>query len=180
MSSQNQKDKAISQAAATRLKMQLALAQIPLQRNQSHALEEWLDSVPLLSGDTPVQVSYGVSLTSDLKQLTWRASGSASEFIPRVVRFFDDIGVSQKERLLLAKIGQQLMPESLGYWLQARDTDLDGGWFLPKPMQLQQAFDTGLITESHQPVLEWAERHRVTDVISLERSVGESTPFTPP
>src|SRR5262245_24859057 len=111
---------ALSSALATRLKMQLALTGLTaVPESMDEDLDKWLESVPL-PPDFPdgLDAELGVSLSADLRMITWRAAGHPSGYIPKLAKYFSDVGVSPPDIGKINDAGEGLRPNKIGSWIR--------------------------------------------------------------
>lgn len=165
---------------ATYLRMQLALEQLPWATQAvTDAMHRWMGE--MLSPATffwETDVEFGVSLSADLRRLTWCVTDRSEDFIPRLAGYFEKAGVSEREMERIARIGEAIQPDRLGAWFEVLDTTFNAGWVFPVDLPLSQALahvDSG---RARDQLAAWAEQHEVTTCTRLGRAVGAGNPYT--
>ena len=165
---------------ATVLKLQLALEQLPWRTPAvAQTLHRWLGE--MLGPESPArwpEITLGVSLTADLRGLTWRVSDEAGAFIPRLARYFERAGVSEEEMERIAQAGARFQPAQLAGWFEVYDGNYNAGWAFPASLPLAQALTLTTSGPAVAPLAEWAARHAVTTCRRLGRAVGGEHPYT--
>ncbi|MEA3309304.1 MAG: hypothetical protein U9Q70_07320 [Chloroflexota bacterium] len=165
---------------ATTLKLQLALEQLPWRTPAiAQTLHHWLGE--LLGPESLTrwpEIMLGVSLTADLRGLTWCVNDEAGAFIPRLARYFERAGVSADEMERIAQAGATFQPARLAGWFEIYEGNYNAGWAFPAPLPLAQALAHTASGPAVAPLAEWAARHDVTTCTRLGRAVGGEYPYT--
>lgn len=167
-------------ATAAMLKLQLALEQLPWRTSElalqlHHGLGVLLGPDALTRWDA---ITLGVSLTADLRGLTWRVVDDAAAFIPRLARYFELTGVPGAEMERIAKAGAVFQPERLEGWLEVYEDNLNAGWAFPQPLPLIPVLEQLAEGPAVAPLRDWAARHDVTTCTRAGRAVGGEQPYT--
>ncbi len=165
---------------ATYLKMQLALEQLPWATpTVTEAMHRWMGE--MLSPVTffwKTAVEFGVSLSADLRRLTWRVTDTPEDFIPRLADYFEKADISEREMDRIAHIGEVIQPSRLGAWFEVLDTTFNAGWVFPVDIPFAQALTYTESSQARDQLAAWAEQHEVTTCTRLGRAVGAGNPYT--
>ncbi len=167
-------------ATTAMLKLQLALEQLPW-RTSELALQLHHGLGVLLGPDALTRwaaITLGVSLTADLRGLTWRVVDDAEAFIPRLARYFELVEVPEVEMDRIAQAGAAFQPERLEGWMEVYDSELNAGWAFPQPLPLIPVLEQLVTGPAVAPLRDWAARHDVTTCTRVGRAVGGEHPYT--
>ena len=172
-------DHTVHALTETTLKLQLALEQLPWHTpDVAQNLHRWLG---LMLGSEALErweeITLGVSLTADLRGLTWRVCDSAEVFIPRLARYFELAGVAEAEMDRIAHAGASFQPERLEGWSEVYDGDINAGWAFPGVHQLAPALMQIATGPAIAPLADWAARHDVINCTHVGRAVGGADPY---
>ena len=164
---------------ATALRLQLALEQLPWHTPAvAQTLHRWLGE--MLGPESLarwMEITLGVSLTADLRSLTWRVSDETGAFIPRLARYFEQMGVPEAEMERIAQAGSLFQPARLEGWFEVSDGNYNAGWTFPSRLPLAQALALTASGPAVAPLAGWAARHNVTNCTRLGRAVGGEHPY---
>ena len=123
-------------------------------------------------------VEFGVSLSADLRRLTWRVTDTSEDFIPRLADYFEKAGVSEREMDRIARMGEAIQPTRLGAWFEVLDAAFNAGWVFPVDLPFTQALACTEFSQARDQLAAWAEQHQVTTCTRLGRAVGAGNPYT--
>lgn len=170
---------AVYAMTTTALKLQLALEQLPWRTPAvAQTLQHWLGEMLAEGLVRWPEITLGVSLTADLRGLTWRVSDEAGAFIPRLAGYFECAEVSPAEMDRIAQAGAIFQPERLEGWFEVYDGGYNAGWVFPSTLPLVQALALTTAGPAVTPLADWAARHDVTTCTRLGRAVGGEYPYT--
>ena len=120
----------LQNALTTRLNLQIMLSSFPIVEEwMDEKLDDWLQSVPV-----PPEMPQGseldlrVRMASDLSALSWAAAGPPSAMIPKLTKYFTDLGVSETDLDLINQVGGALEPDTMGSWIGVQGKQLVNGW----------------------------------------------------
>jgi hypothetical protein len=146
-------------------------------RAERDAIESWLNALPAPRLGQWPDMALAASVTLDQKRLTLRAAGATQRMAASTRAFLQQAGGAQEELARLDMALAQLDPLVLGSWLEIGPQGVDGGWFLPSPMQVSDAISLLPEGDAVNAVLLWAAEHEIDVCLGVRRSVNAAAPY---
>ncbi|MBL1176281.1 hypothetical protein [Pantanalinema sp. GBBB05] len=164
----------ITVAVGKRLRLYLASQTLPIgQSIAANALKEWLEAMPTVGDFADDQdAKLQTSLTADLQRLTWRSSGETVGFFPKMQRFLAHRSIPNAARTLLAQIGEQLQPATVGMWIELMQKNLDIGCFFPGSLLLKQVLAYASVGETRETLQTWTNQTHCNHCTEFGLSLG--------
>jgi hypothetical protein len=157
-------------AADAVLRLRLTAAQLLLEGTQAKVVGGWIDLLPMSADD----LLLGVSCTTGLDRVTWRVTGPTGAILPAAREFLDFVGGDPSRVAAFEELVRAEDLDRVGYWVQARDDDLDAGLHVPTPLPLHTALALLPGGAARERVARWADAHGVDLAAGVERAVGPS------
>lgn len=163
------------QSVAARLRLRAATLPLPpLPAGHGELLEAWLQSLPLPSEDAPGEPlsALGLTITGDLRHITWFAAGDPAQMIPPMATFLQSAGAGAAEMERLGAAGAAVEPALLGSFFESRADGANAGWFFPG--RAPAALLAGQVDapELSDALLRWLQDYPDAELLSLGRAMG--------
>lgn len=145
-------------------------------------LNIWQESLPVPSEMEPGEIAkILVAVSSDTKKLSWRVDGPQAALIQKMVNFFWNVGAPEGEIDKLNELGQKIIPNFIGSWIDMSETGgMDGGWYFPVDTDTQVAIVAADLPEEGESTADilfrWASQHDIRTVTSVGRDMGATPP----
>eukprot|EP01087_Luapelamoeba_hula_P010868 TRINITY_DN2899_c0_g1_i1.p1 TRINITY_DN2899_c0_g1~~TRINITY_DN2899_c0_g1_i1.p1 ORF type:complete len:470 (+),score=67.62 TRINITY_DN2899_c0_g1_i1:161-1570(+) len=135
----------------------------------------WSESIPPADKSGPVE--FYVSISASMQKLNWRTAGPQHIFIQKMVDFFWGVGAPESEIDKLNDVGASINPVKIGSWIDmSAKGGMDGGWYFPVEVTVQQAFEAADDGQAISKVREWCAKHAVENCLSVGRDMGAAPP----
>ena len=156
-----------------------AIALLPAQSaSERQAVDVWLNALPAPRLGAWPDMALAASVTLDQRRLTLRAAGATLRMASATRAFLQLAGGEPSEIAALDEALQVLDPIVLGSWLEVGPQGVDGGWFLPSPMPLDEVVALLPVSDALVVLLQWAAERGIDQCLGLRRSVNGAAPYT--
>jgi hypothetical protein len=123
-------------------------------------------------------LALAASVTLDQRRLTLRAAGATLRMAQSTRAFLQLAGGAPEELVALDDALRVLDPIVLGSWLETGPQGVDGGWFLPSPMDLADVLMLLPASDALTVLLAWAAEQGIDLCLGVRRSVNAAAPYT--
>ena len=91
--------------------------------------------------------------------------------------FFYIVGAPEEEIEKLNQVGEKINPDRIGSWINVSEMGgIDGGWCFTFPVDIKVALPAIEQGNSVDNLLNWCEKHNVTECYYLARDMGAEPP----
>ena len=150
----------------------------PAARGEGEAIRAWLAALPAPRLGAWPDLALATAITFDQQRLTLRAAGATMRMAGPTRGFLESAGGAGPELRALDHVLADLDPIALGSWLETGPQGVDGGWFLPAPMHLDQILTLLPVSDARDGLLDWARGLGIDQCLGLRRSVNAAAPYT--